>query len=70
MGTNGGGGHGHTLCSEVHSTSWKGAGSIWALPKSTGCSSCCSSHARIWGGGTRPWGMAPPKPPYLPITGP
>lgn len=38
------------MCSEVCSTSWKGAGSILALLKSTSWSSCCSSHSRIWGG--------------------
>lgn len=43
-------GCGRTLCSEVCSTSWKGAGSILALLKSTNWSSCCSSHSRIWGG--------------------
>lgn len=44
---------GRTLCSEVCSTSWKGAGSILALLKSTTWSSCCSSHSKIWGGAIR-----------------
>lgn len=36
-----------TLCKEVLSTSWKGAGSILQSLKLTGSSSCCSSHSKI-----------------------
>lgn len=36
-----------TLCKEVRSTSWKGAGSILQSLKLTGSSSCCSSHSKI-----------------------
>lgn len=36
-----------TLCSDVRSTSWKGAGSILQLLKLTCSSSCISSHSAI-----------------------
>lgn len=37
-----------TLCKEVRSTNWKGAGSILLLLKLTNWSSCSSSHSKIW----------------------
>lgn len=38
----------NTLIKEVLSTSWKGAGSMWHLLKSTGAFNWSSSQANCW----------------------